>query len=106
ADAIGVLDHQEPIDQRVARVWLVERREDPHAGRFAGTVGTDIAKHFARLYLERNIVHRVRIAKPAMHVAKFDLRNGLHGMNGAVVICYQDPMTMCTLESSTASSSS
>ena len=80
AHAVGIVDDREAVDERVAGGRLVERGQDPHAGRLAGAVGADVAEHLARGDRERHVVHRVRVVEHAMQAAELDLWCGRRGI--------------------------
>ena len=71
--AVRVVDHREAVHKRVARGRLVERRQDPHASRFAGSVRADVTEHLAGVHFERHIVDRVRLFEHAMQATKLNL---------------------------------
>ena len=74
ADAIGIVDAREAIDERVASGRQIERRQNSHAGRLARAVGADVAEHLAAADLERHVLHGTRRAEEAKQPLQFDDR--------------------------------
>ena len=60
------------FDEGVAGRGRVERGQDPHAGRFAGTVGPDVAEDLPALDAEGNIIDGLGAAEMAMQLPQFD----------------------------------
>src|SRR5690606_34681165 len=75
ADLIGIVDHRIPADERVAGGWSIKRRQNPHRGRFAGTVGSDEAHHLSGIGGERATVDRLERAEEAVQVADLQRRD-------------------------------
>ena len=74
ADSVGIVDDRETVDEGIARLWTIERRQNSHAGGFAGAVGADVAEHLPPPHFKRNIVDRFGAAKVTMQMAEFDHR--------------------------------
>src|SRR5262249_9782363 len=56
ADLTRLSDHRAAADEGVAPLRSIQRREDPHRRRLAGTVRPDESQHLTALDAERHLV--------------------------------------------------